>query len=226
MAYSVSVTDMITRCQQRANRVGNEQIETPEWKQLITEYFGNLHSVSKEVGARYFETEVTLTLGNLALPADHLSTIGVDYVLDSAGRRRELAELQLGERTYFSGLTGEAFVWSLVGSNLVLYPSPSTGTYKHVYVPQPTDFSNVAGSTIVDFLNIHGYQYVLWGVASVAMHRGDSAQQRALGEADKALEKFTTAAIDRALTMPRRRVVTDVDFSRPYWWDQSGWRFQ
>ena len=212
MANSITLGTLVTRCKQRGNAVGSDQIETAEWKELISEVYGELHGIVSETGARYFETEATVNLGSLALPSDHLSTVGVDFVIDAAGRRRELAQLMVQERTLFAGVTCQAYLFALVGGNLALYPTPSTGTYKHIYVPQPTDYSTAADATSVDTITTHGARFIIWGAAAIALHRSESAQQRALEERAAALEKVMDWAISRAITMPKRRIVTETDF--------------
>lgn len=229
MALSILLGTMVTRCQQRANRDGDGQIETTEWKSLISELYGELHGAVSEVGSRYFETEATLDLTALALPANHLSTIGVDFVFDAAGHRRELAEIMVQERTYFAGTAGPAYMFSLTGANIALYPTPTTGTYKHLYVPQPTDYSSSADATSIDFISTHGAAFVVWGVAAIALHRGESAQQRAMAERDAAKDRLVSWAISRALTMPKRRVVTHIDLGRlddpNGFWNPASWRY-
>lgn len=224
MALSVTLGTLITRCQQRANAVGSDQIETSEWKEMVSELYGELHGAVSETGARYFESEATLNLANLALPSDHLSTVGVDYVYDSSGRRFELAELMVQERNVLAGLTGQAYAWSLVAGSIVLRPTPTTGTYKHIYLPQPTDYSTASTSTSIDLINTHGMRFVTWGVAAIALHRSESNQQAAMLARDQAKELLVTWAVNRALNMPRRRVITDYDFSNGGdWWNPSAW---
>lgn len=225
MAFSVLLGTMVTRSRQRANRVGDEQVETPEWKELISEHYGELHSAVSEIGARYFETEATITASgaaSYALPTDHLSTISIDRVLDAAGRRQPLFELMVQETQSYAGATGDAYLFAL-STAIKLFPNPASGTYKHLYVPQPTDYSAAIDSTSIDFINTHGYRYVLWAVAADAMHRGESDQQRAMMERDRAMESVVDLAVARALTMPKRRVITDVDLTRVDWWDPTRW---
>jgi hypothetical protein len=211
MAKSLTLGTLVTRSQQRANQLaGGGPVETPEWKEIISEYFGRAHAVVSDAGARVFETEATINLANLALPTDHYQSIGVDQILDSAGRRREIAELMVQERGVLAGQTGEASAWSIAGTNLQLFPSPSTGTYKHIYVPQPTDYSVASDSTSVDVMTIDGEIFIIWGVASVALHRVESAQQRAIAESEAALARLKEWAVARSKTMPKRRQVTSI----------------
>jgi hypothetical protein len=227
MALSFTLGTLVTRAQQRANSIaGGGPVETPEWKEVISEYFGRAHAAVSNCGARVFETTATLVLSNLALPTDHYQSIGVDLVLDAAGRIRELPELMIQERGLFQGFTGEARAWALVGSALQLFPLPSTGTYKHIYVPQPTDYSTAADATSVDCMTIDGLSFLLWGVASVALHRIESAQQRAMGESEAALGRLKEWAIARSKTLPKRRQITTLGGDRSNIlgaWNPASW---
>lgn len=229
MAYTISLGDLVTYSQQLANQVGSEQIEAPEWKAHISVRYGRLHALVTSVGARCFETEVTLNLANLALPSDHLTTIGVDHIA-SSGRRRELPELMMQERNRFTGFTGntEARAWSFSGVSLVLYPPPTTGTYKHLYVPQPAKYNTANDVTTLDLLTTDGLEAIAWGVASVALHRSESQQQRAVDESDAAMGRLKDWAIARALTMPKRQTITCRDWNTADIngaWNPASWRW-
>lgn len=221
MAFTRTVGQIVELAQRRADKETDGHIDTAEdWKPYLSEMYGELHAAVVETGARYFETEADITAtgaASYALPAAHYATVGVDRVLDAAGAREPLAELMVQERFVFGGRTGNAWMFAFTGTSIVLYPTPSSGTYKHLYVPQPTDYSAASNSTEVDLLNTHGLSFVLWGMAALAQHRGDDNQQRAMGERDAAKERLVEAAVKRALTMPKRRQVTDIDLESDAW---------
>lgn len=208
MANTFLLSNLVLRCQQRCDKEGDASIDALEWKSLISETYAELHAVVVEPGSRYFETEATITAdgsASYALPSDHLATVGVDFVIDSAGRRRELDELMVQERNDWGGQIGDAFAFALSGSTLVLYPKPTTGTYKHIYAPQPTDYSAAADATVVDLINVWGLKFLVWGVASIALHKGEASQIRALDERKRAEEQLQYWAANRALNNPKRR---------------------
>lgn len=231
MAFAVTLGELVTACQQLANQPGSEQLDASEWKAHISTRYGRLHTTVADTGCRYFETQETLNLASLALPSDHKMTIGVDFY-DGSGRLvRELPELMLFERGLFSGQTGEARAWSFSGTNIQLYPVPTTGTYKHIYVPQPARYNASADTTSIDLITNDGYEALIWGVASIGLHRSESAQQRAVSEADAALARLREWAVLRALTMPARSTVTDINnngFGRAIdgVWNPASWRFR
>jgi len=232
MAFLVTLGELVTTCQQLANKEGDddEQIGVPEWKAHISAHYGRLHTTVADTGARYFETEATINLASLALPSDHKATIGVDLVLDSAGRRRQLPELMIQERGCFAGLAGgEAQAWSFSAGNLQLYPAtPTSGTYKHLYIPQPTRYNTAADATSIDVISTDGLEAITWGVAAVGLHRGESQQQRALDEAAAALGRVREWAVKRSLSEPKRQVIRSLGNSSSIHgaWNPASWRYR
>jgi hypothetical protein len=225
MARAVALGTLVARAQARADRQEDGSIATTEWKGYISELYAELHKLVR--AARYFETEATITAtgaSGYALPADHLETIGIDYV-DSGGRRRALRPVPALERPRYAGLTGDAFGFALEASNVVFYGNPSSGTYKHLYIPQPTDYSGSADSTSVDVINIDGEKFILWGVASIAQHKSDANQQRALAERDKAERELQAWAAERMLDNPRRVEADPYGAARDDadWWPRRSW---
>jgi hypothetical protein len=210
MAYTRTMSQLIGLCQRRADKETDEHVDSDEWKEMISELYGELHGAVAETGARYFESEQTITAtgaASYALPSDHLSTIGVDRVLDSSGSRSPLDQLMVQEGPWFAGVTGHATSWALTAGNIALYPNPISGTYQHLYVPQPADLSSASLSTSVDLINVHGLKMLVWGVASIALHKGEANQQRCMAEREAAKGELIAWAVHRALTMPRRRIV-------------------
>lgn len=239
MALTRTMGQLVGMCQRRSDKETDGQIGTTfstEWQEMISEVYGDLHAAVAETGARYFETEATITATGAttyALPSDHLSTIGVDLVVNAAGQRRELAELMFQEHALFAGRTGVAYMFALNGTNLSLYPTPATGDYRHIYIPQPTDYSSAGNGTSVDLINNDGLKFLVWGVASIAMHKGEDNQQRAIAERDAARERLVAWAIQRALTMPKRRQVRwgdllarGVSFTDGYFLSPADWLFR
>jgi hypothetical protein len=216
MARPVLLGTLVTRCQQRATALGDGSIDPPEVKALISEYYGEAHALVTEKGARYFQAEDDITADGsvtYALPDEHMATIGVDLVLSgtTGPRRPVLGPIDPKDRSYLVGLTngGPAAYFGFEGNALALYPAPTSGTYKHLYVPQPMDLSTAADSTSVDVINVYGERLVLWGVASVILHKGSSAQDRAMAEHDKALGQLEYWACMRAMTQTSYRIPED-----------------
>ena len=106
------------------------------WKRLYSLYLG--------AEPDRFRTEVSITgAATVALPADWLSTVAVDYQ-QSAGLRFPLRRLQEADRNSLLPSGGPALAYRVIGENICLYPTPSGGTYIHVYVPTATAIVNDA----------------------------------------------------------------------------------
>ena len=91
MARTVTLGTLVTRCKQRADMEGQSFISDTEWKTLISLQYAELYALLAETGMRYFETEadISTTGGSVySLPSDHLSTVGIDYLINDAGERQ------------------------------------------------------------------------------------------------------------------------------------------
>ena len=230
MPMFVTLAELVRSAQQLANRVATQtgviadsQVDPAEWKARASSMFGRLHAAVVPTGARVYEVDVALDLDNLAVPADHYMSIGVD-IFRNGRFYRELPELMIEERNDLStsNTSTEAAAWALVGNNIRLYPTTTRGTYKHIYVPQPPDLSTAADDTLVDVLTSAGRDLVEWGTASVGLHRDNSSQSRALTERNEAEERLIEWAVHRSLTQPKRQKIIELrcsPFSR-----RNGWR--
>lgn len=203
--------DVVTRCQRRADMEGVDVIKPPEWKALIGEQYAQLYSTVVKAGMRYFESVDTITATgavSYALPADHDETIGIDRVLDlTSGLQRQLGELMIQERNRFSGQTGDAIAYAIIGQTVVLYPRATTGTYQHVYVPQAPDLSVLADTATIDVVTGDGEAFLVWGVAVKALGKTESDTSLAIQERAAAGQRFGEDVQMRALINPRRRIV-------------------
>jgi hypothetical protein len=227
MALAFTLGTLVARCTQRFTGEGEGLVDPTEIKALIFEAYGEMHGLVVEKGSRHFENEVSITAtgaATYALPTDHLSTVGIDAFLnDATGPRRPVyGPIMAQERTRLMGMTGAAYFYDLEGSSIALFPVPASGTYRHIYVPQPVDLSTAADSTSVDLINIWGYKFVLWTVASVALHKGSSSQQRAVDEAKRASDQIEYWACQRAINQPSYRVPDELDDVFP----PADWRFR
>lgn len=221
MPRNVTLGTLVTRCQQRADLENDGHVAASEWKALVSEMNGELQLLVAETGMRYFESEASISLSTFALPSDHLSTIGVDFVVDAAGRRRALTEIMVQERPHLLGQTGEASYYELSAQTVLLYPVPSTGTYKHLYIPQPPDISGAADGTNVDVVTPDGEAFIIWGVAVKALAKSESDVRLAMAEREAARDRLQTWAQLRSFNTPRRRitkVLADVDMHDPADW--------
>jgi hypothetical protein len=234
MARTFTLAQLTTRCQQRTDLENQTDFASvSEIQGLISTAFAELYSMLVASGLRYFETEQSVSSASMttngrggmyiALPADYLSTIGVDYVANSStGEYWPLEEIMVQERDAYSGLTGsQAQVYAVVGSSLHLWPSPPSGqTYKHVYVPQPTDYTGSATNTSVDVVTPDGEDFITWRVAVMAKQKEEADTSVAERNAERARERVMEWATLRSLNNPRRRIVGEGPYGHQPgdWW--------
>lgn len=210
MPRNVSMETLVTSCQREADAEGDPVISPPEWKRWISQQYATLYSIVVQSGFRYFESAATITATGAAsypLPADHDSTIGIDRVLDGAGRVVSLGELMIAERDRLSAITGDASYYSLVGQSIVFYPNPSSGTYTHLYVAQSPDISSLGDASNVDVVTGDGEAFLIWSVTVRALGKLRRDPTLAITERAAAEARFTRDVGARALVNPRRRVV-------------------
>lgn len=232
MSRLLLMSDLVLRCQRCANMEGESFIGTPEWKQLISEQYGHIYSTVVKQGMRYFESTDTITADgstSYALPLDHDSTIGIDRTVDSSGRKTDLGELMPQERNAWSGQTGDARAYSIVGQSIVFFPRPLTGTYTHVYVPQSPDISALSDTSTVDVVTADGEAFLVHGVAVKAKMKRDEDPTYWVRERDSAEVRFVEDVMQRALINPRRKVVVQAPWDGDDWGlsaDPGSWRWR
>lgn len=232
MARTFTLGTLVTRCKERTDLENSTHIDDSEWKGYISTAFAQLYSILVESGMRYYESTQTISSASLtpsdigggviSLPSDFLSTVGVDYV-PTGGMREALYELMVQERNVYSGVTGaaNAEAYCLAGGNLVLLPLPPSGqTYKHIYVPQPTDYSSSADGTSVDVVTPDGEDYLIWTAAMFALTKQEadtSVCERYRKAAEARLDNWATL---RSLNTARRTIVSEAIGG----WDPADWR--
>lgn len=210
MARLFLMSDLVLRCRRRADMENDPAISDPEWKSLISEQYGHVYSTVIKAGMRYFESTQPITADgstSYALPSDHDSTIGIDRTIDGSGRKVDLGELMMQERNAWSGQTGDAVAYAVVGQTIVLYPRPLTGSYTHTYVPQSPDLSTYSDALTVDLVTSDGEAFLVYGVAVKALAKQQRDPSLAMAERDAAEVRFMEDCLQRALVNPRRRVV-------------------
>ncbi len=205
---------LVTRCQQRCDLVNDDHLATAEWKQLISEVYGELWSEVSSTGRRFFETSTTITADGSESydePEGHLSTLRIARV-DSDGRESQLDDVMPDEEAMLKGQTGDARYWTLVDDQLFLYPVPSSGSYKWYYLQQPTELSSYADDDIVDVVCPAGEAFLIAGVAVLALGKREKNVQLWLTERERQRELLQVWAFERNKGDLPRRVDDDVPY--------------
>lgn len=209
MAKLLQMGDLVTRCQRRCDKEFDGSISPAEWYSLVSEQYGELWTEVAGTGCRYFETKFTIVANGASSyqePQDVLATVGVDFV-DATGKRRSLIERMAQERQQYQTVVGDAREYALVDDRLYLFPSPASGSYEWMYIPQPTDLTTYIATDVVDLVNPHGLTFVLWGVAAKALAKAEKMTDGAIAERDAARERLVDWANKRSMYSAKRRIV-------------------
>lgn len=219
MARTFTVSELLTRARQRTEQEDSGFVSDTELKAILSTAYGELYSMLVESGMRYFESSDTITADgstSYALPSDHLSTLLVERELSSGGRRVALDEAMVQERTRWRGKAGDAYVYALAGSSIELYPTPSSGTYYHIYVPQPTDLSDASDATDVDVVTPDGEAFIEAYMQVEILAKEESDVSGAVAKRRRAAERVSWWATQRMLTQNRRPFVQSYDPASEY----------
>lgn len=215
MARPRTMALIIERGSRRADKEFDDHIEAEEWKALVSEVFGEIHSIVSGTGCRHFETEATITANGsstYALPDDYQSTVGIDFVIDAVGRRQSLrGPLPVQRQFAYAGLTGDAYAFALGGQYIVLLPAPSSGTYKHRYIPQAADYSTAADDDEIDLVCADGEAFMYWSLKVLACDKGEDDLVLAERRRDAARDRLQKWAEDRVISESLERHVEEED---------------
>lgn len=140
MARTVLVSQIVDQIQILVQDPDHALATEGQYRQFITDEYTRLYAAYIAAEPDRFRTEATITTvantATYALPADWVGTIAVDYVSGSV--RRPLVRLMENDRFNYVNGTGEAEAYRVIGSNVVIYPTPATVmTLTHVYIPAP-----------------------------------------------------------------------------------------
>jgi hypothetical protein len=149
MARSVTVQEIVDEVQILVEDPEHALATEGEYVRRVNRANARLYSYYVAAEPDRFRSESTITVAappnsaTSALPDTWLATIGVDYA--SGTDRSPLRRLQEDERNDYAGQTGQADAFRVLGSNVVLYPTPVTGqTYIHIWIPTAPVIDDVA----------------------------------------------------------------------------------
>lgn len=227
------MSDLVSRCRKRCDKVGDESLTDTDLKALISEVYGEAYSIVAETGHRYFEYQSTITTTgatSYAEPSDHLGTVVVERVVNTTtGQTEPLREVGAREQAYWNGSTGTARVYALVDDQLYLYPIPPSGeTYRILYIPQPPNLASYADSDVVDVVNAAGESFLINGVAAIAKGQTEGDVSFALSQKEKARDTLLEWSILRTFQAGTQRDVAggqwsddpDLDRDPAGWWNR------
>lgn len=137
---ATTLLQLRTRVRQRADIVGSDFVTDTELTQLINTAYNELYGLLVTKSLHRAETTYNVVTDGSAgytVPVDFFGLIGVYRTEgeDKIPLERFPDKFRPGTRT------GDATMYRISGSTLVLYPNPSSGTYELVYIPVPAELS-------------------------------------------------------------------------------------
>jgi hypothetical protein len=223
---SVLLSAIITRCRQRTDLEGDTHVSDAELQVAISAQVGEMHMLVDAAGMRYHETTATITAtgaSSYTLPTDHLATIRISQV-DANGRNpRRLNEVQIHDEEHPQlGQAGQAQDYAIIGQTIEFYPNPTTGSFKHRYIPQPVDIGAVVTSTSIDLISPDGEEFVIEGVACKVLRKSETSTDGYILARNEARERLKEWAMARSFVTPRHQVMAR--YGEDYDSDPSSYR--
>lgn len=150
MARGVTVQQIVDQVQILTQDPDHALATEAQYVGFINDEHARLYSYYVAAEPDRYRTEATISgLANTsayALPADWLATVAIDFT--SGTLREPLSRLQEQDRNRFIFNSGQSRAYRVIGTNVVLYPTPLAGqTYTHVYIPTAPELTSV-GTTI------------------------------------------------------------------------------
>lgn len=228
MSRTVTFANLKTRTRELADQeIGSEFIDDTELEAYINASYGRWHSMVAAADPERFAAEETITAtgaSSYALPADYLATLSVEYQ-DTTDHYILLHRSTIKERTQFSETTtGRAIAYRFAGSNIVLMPNPSSGSYRHTYVTHCDVLSDDADT--VDGVN--GWEaWIYYDAAIKCMLKEESDASALIVERNAIQREIEAAAADRDYaeslrvvdTRTRHRHSPGMRWRRGHWWN-------
>ena len=220
---SITLTVLRARVRERADMVGSSFVADTAtgldaW---INEANQKLHGMLVDaMGEEYVSSSASFTTiagtSDYAVPAGFYKLYGVD--LDYHGIMRSLKQYTRAERNTYRELYPEFLPrYSLVGTNIRLYPIPSAGlTGAILYAPEATILSG--GSDTVSYPN--GWErFIVIDAAIQALAKEESNTSTLVAERLAIVKEIEQTKEMRDLATPKRVVDLEVAESfREDWW--------
>lgn len=179
MARNRTVQELVDEIQVLVEDSAHALASEAEYIRRVSRAHARLYAMYVAAEPDRYRTEATIVAGtggtsSYDLPADWLSTIGVDYA--SGNERTALKRLSEEERNDYTGQSGTSEAFRLLGAKVHLYPTPITGqTYTHIYLPTAPDLTAVG--TQVD-LRLGHEVYIEYAVARDLLKKEESYDGR------------------------------------------------
>lgn len=220
---AVTLTTLRTRVRERADMVGSSFVgdTATGLDAWINEAVQKLHGMLVDaLGEEYISSSSSFTTvaaqSDYALPTGFFKLYGVDLTM--GGDVYALEPYMRPERNVYRNTQTAGWYlprYSLVGSNLRLYPAPAAGlTGAVLYAPEATALSN--GSDSVNFPN--GWErFVVLDAAIQALLKEESSVTALVNERESVVREIQQSKEARDYANPKRVVDTSLVDSEIWW---------
>ncbi len=221
MARTFTLAQLRTKARERSDMVNSSFVTDSELNGYISASYAELYDLLVQSGLIYFTPTTQTITGSgsetYALPADYYGTIRVDRL--SGSDYLPLTEYMIMERHSFENSSGDATVYSPQGSNISLLPAPSGGTYRHIYIPAPSNLSS--DSDTVD--GVSGWEeFIVVDAAKKMLQKEESSTAAIERDLERIRARIEEMVQNRAWSTPRRVVDVRGAGSRPGdWWRRA-----
>lgn len=144
MARPVTRETLRDRIWQATDTERDPHISEAYLNDIISQEASELHGVLVQIDEDFFEKTNEFTAAGqeyYALPADWYKTKGVEREV-TTDEWLPLERTTFRGRLAYQGSTGDACAYRHAGTRLYLYPRPTTGDYRIVYVPAAPELSD------------------------------------------------------------------------------------
>jgi hypothetical protein len=212
---SVSLTSLVARIRERADMVGSTFVTDTATSLYawINEANQKLHGKLVEaLGEEYVSSVATLTTiagtADYAVPTGFFKLYGVELTLSGEVTslepymRAERNDYRNANRAGFNNSSWERPRYSLIGSNIRLYPIPqSVLTGSILYAPEATVLTT--GADTVNYAN--GWErFIVLDAAIQCLAKEESAVRTLIDERDAVIKEIDLAKEQRDLANPKR----------------------
>jgi len=227
MARNVTVQQIVDQAQILTQDPDHFLATEAQYVSFVSDEYTRLYAAYVAAEPDRFRTETTITgisgTSAYALPSDWLGTIGVDHVSGSV--RESLRRLSESDRNRYISGQGQSRAYRIIGTNVVLYPSPNTGdSFTHIYIPTAPAISSTA--TTLDCRLGHE-RYLQLCVARMLLNSENSYDGRWDAEIAKTEAELKQEANYRYFQDVARIQSEDEAWKRnwPYQWPYGGGRW-
>jgi len=209
---TMSLLQLRTTAQQRADRVNSAFVTTSEWNSYINQSLFELYDILVTAYEDYYAAPPLMLLTNgsntYALPSDFYKLLGVDLGLNAnsnawvtlkkfnfiSRNRYVFPQLQAN----YLGISG--LEYRIVGSNLTFIPTPSGNQYLRVwYIPRMPEL--LQDTDIADGVN--GWlEYVITDAAIKALQKEESDCSLLMAQKQALLKRVEESAVNRDAGLP------------------------